>query len=98
MALDIYNINTNEHIFSLNDDQYGLLLNAFERYYQQTGLYIDQYGDLTMDIQQQKELFDSVAHCFCSDSSNAKQQIHVEFQKLLNHCILNNIVIRFLGD
>jgi len=98
MALDIYNINTGEHLFTLNDEQYDLFLNVFEHYYQRSGRYIDQYGNLTMGIPQQKELFESVIHCLCPDNDRTKQQIHAEFQKLLNHCICKNIVIRLLGD
>ena len=99
MPLDIYNLNTNEHIFALNDDLYDLLFSAFEHHYQQTGLFIDQYGDLTLDINQQKELLDSVSH-YLSAQTTIKQNNKplMEFLELLNDCIRNNIVIRFLGD
>jgi len=98
MPLDIYNLNTNERIFVLNDDLYDLLFSAFEHHYQRTGLFIDQYGDLTMDISQQQELLDSVLHYLCPNNDKTKQQNLMEFLELLNNCIRNNIVIRFFGD
>jgi hypothetical protein len=50
MALDIHKLDTNEHIFGIQDGQYNCLVDIFEQFSKMTGIYIDQYGKTDLNI------------------------------------------------
>jgi hypothetical protein len=50
MALDIHRLDTNEHIFGIEDGQYNCLKDIFEQFSRMTGVYIDQYGKTNLNI------------------------------------------------
>ena len=59
MALDFHRLDNNQYLFGLDNNDYNLLADIFETYKQRTGVFIDQYGDTELTIDNQK----SVSSC-----------------------------------
>lgn len=99
MALDIHtyeNGKMGEHLYSINDHVFAILLPCFERYTQRTGRFIDPYGDLPfsdgLDL-----LIQTVMTCI--DDENSKNQTAIfDFLTQLQKWHFDEQTIIFVGD
>jgi len=99
MALDIHKLENGkrgELLFQIDDAFYGVLYPAFEHFKQQTGLFVDPYGDLVF----------SSGHAVLLKSLEAShneveskdREAYDSFMNLLQNWEDTQIRIVFLGD
>jgi hypothetical protein len=101
MALDIHRIDTNEYIFSLNDERYNCLSVIFEQFGYRNGREIDPYGDTIIDngnIKLLIQLIDEYIQKTDLNKNKNQTSIILEFKGILNIFLEKNIALKFVGD
>jgi hypothetical protein len=101
MALDIHRLDNNEYLFGLDSSKYEHLFDIFESYLNWTGIYIDEYGDTKLAVENQKTLIKIIDKYVENTNINLdkKKTITIlEFRGMLNYFINSNISIELLGD
>ena len=101
MALDIHKLNNNEYILGLDDEYYSCLSPIFEQFKYSTGLYIDQYGDITLSVKNFQFLIKLIdKYVQNTDLNKDKHQTIkiLEFRGLLNMLIKYDIPVKLYGD
>ena len=102
MPFDVYHAVTGGILlYSLEDDQYNFLFDIFEEYYHQTGQYIDQYGDVTLDSSELKKLLSIIEKTLQKTESEGdiqQKNVMIEFKNFLDYYASQDISLRFLGD
>jgi len=101
MALDIHRPDTDEFIFSLNDERYNCLSVIFEWFEKPTGIYIDPYGDTILDVKCLSflaKLIDGYVHKTDLNLDKKRTSAILEFRGVLNIFIEKNVPLKFYGD
>ena len=101
MALDFHNNSTNEYLFALNDKELGHLETIFKQFTQHTGITIDPYEDMLLNVALQKTLVKQVdAYIDQNDLNQNKQQTLaiMEFRTRIEDYTVKNIDLKLLGD
>ena len=101
MALDFHKADNQEYLFGLDDTKYNNLDKIFTEYKNWTGIYIDQYSDAKLPIENQKLLLKIIDAYVNKANLNIDKQKTVdilEFRGLLVYFIEKNFDIEILGD
>ena len=101
MALDFHRLDNNEYVFGLNDQKYKHLEIVFNDFKQQTGIYIDPYGDTILTVQYQKMLEKIIDNYIIKEDLNNNKQKTIDiiaFKTLLDYLSNKNIDLKIMGD
>lgn len=101
MALDFHRLNNHEFLFKLDDKKYSNLNDIFTEYKHWTGVYIDQYGDTKLTVENQKTLVKITDIYIEKNNLNSDKQKTVdilEFRALMAFFSNKNCDIKILGD
>ena len=101
MALDFHRLDTNEHLFGLDDEQFDYLSEIFQAFTRWTGLVIDQYGDFKLTADNQKTLVRIIEKYVSQtdlDKDKQKTSVILEFKGILGFLSNRNIDLKLLGD
>ena len=101
MALDIHRLDNNEYILGLDDEYYNALETIFEQFKYSTSIFIDQYSDTKLNINNFKfliKLIDQYIEKTDLNKNKRKTILILEFRGLLNLLVKHNIPIKLIGD
>ena len=101
MALDIHRLDNNEYILGLDDEYYSCLSTIFDQFKYSTGLFIDQYGKITLSVKNFEFLIKLIDKYIQNTDLNKdkKQTVKIlEFRGLLNMLIKYDIPVKLYGD
>lgn len=101
MALDFHRLDNRAYLFGLDDKKYNNLDEIFTAYKNWTGIYIDQYGDSKLTIENQKMLVKIIDTYLDKTNLNTDKQKTIdilEFRALLRYFSEHKIDIEILGD
>ena len=101
MALDFYRKDNKEHLFVLDDNQFEYLIEIFNEFKYQTGLLIDQYGDLKLTIENQKliiKIIDNYIDKSDLNKNKAKTKTIIEFRTFLKNISKKEVELNLKGD
>lgn len=101
MALDFHRLDNGEYLFGLDDETYENLGEIFIEYKNWTGIYIDQYGNTKLTVENQKLLVKIIDIYVDKTNLNTdkKKTVDVlEFRALLKYFLDQNFSIKILGD
>ena len=101
MALDFHRLDNQEYLFGLNDKEYSNLYEIFTEYKHWTGIYIDQYSDTKLSVENQKTLIKIIDIYIEKTNLNLDKQKTInilEFRALMNYFSSKNLDIETLGD
>ena len=101
MALDFHRLDNQEYLFGLNNKEYSNLNEIFTEYKHWTGIYIDQYGDTRLSVENQKTLIKIIDIYIEKTNLNLDKQKTInilEFRALMNYFSSKNLDIETLGD
>ena len=101
MALDFHRLDNREYLFGLDDKKLKNLAEIFTEYKNWTGIYIDEYKDTKLTIENQKSLVRIIDIYIDKTNLNTDKQKIVdilEFRTLLNYFSGKNLDIKILGD
>lgn len=101
MALDFHRLDNHEYLFQLDDKKYSNLSEIFAEYKQWTGVFIDQYGDTILTVENQKIIIKIIDNYIEKNNLNSDKQKTVsilEFRTLMIFFSGKNCDIKILGD
>jgi hypothetical protein len=101
MALDFHRLDNREYLFGLDDKKYKNLEEIFNEYKNWTGIYIDEYGDTKLTIENLKIVLKIIDTYINKTNLNIDKQKTVdilEFRTLLKYFSEQNFDIEILGD
>ncbi|MHC0439192.1 hypothetical protein [Flavobacterium sp. 3-210] len=101
MALDFHRLDNDEYLFSLDDYKYNCLEIIFESYKNWTGIFIDQYSDNKLTIENQKTLIQIIDIYIKQTNLNLDKEktiAIIEFRGLLFFSLNKNCDLKILGD
>ena len=101
MALDFHRLDNREYLFGLDDKNYKNLDEIFTEFKNWTGIYIDEYGDTKLTIENQKIVLKIIDVYINKTNLNTDKQKTVdilEFRTLLKYFSDQNFDIEILGD
>ena len=101
MALDFYKSGTQEILFSLDDAQYDNLTEIIEAFRQRTGIFIDQYANMQLTVENQKTLITIIDQYIDKTDLNRdkkKTVIILQFRGLLLYFSNRNFDFKLVGD
>ena len=85
----------------LDDEYYNFLKTIFEQFKYSTGIFIDQYSDTKLSINNFKfliKLIDQYIEKTDLDKNKRKTILILEFRGLLNLLVKYNIPVKLIGD
>ena len=101
MVLDFHRLDNREYLFGLDDKKLKNLVEIFTEYKNWTGIYIDEYKDTKLTIENQKMLVKIIDTYIEKSNLNTDKQKTVdilEFRTLLNYFSGKNLNIEILSD
>ena len=101
MAIDFHRLDNRKYLFGLDDKKYKNLVEIFTEYKNWTGIYIDEYGDTKLTIENQKIVLKIIDTYIDKTNLNIDKQKTVdilEFSTLLKYFSDQNVDIEILGD
>ena len=101
MALDFHRLDNREYLFGLDDKNYKNLDEIFTEFKNWTGIYIDEYGDTKLTIENQKivlKIIDVYINKTNLKTDKQKTVDILEFRTLLKYFSDQNFDIEILGD
>ncbi|MBW1294144.1 hypothetical protein [Aquimarina litoralis] len=100
MALDFHRLDTNEYLFGVNDTEYAYLESIFIEFTQQTGIFIDPYGDTQLKVTHLKMIIQMIDTNLTTESNMDKEKTKViqEFRRKIAHFSDKGITLKALGD
>lgn len=101
MALDFHIIGSHQHLFAIEENDYSLLVDIFEKYYHYTGVYIAPYDDGRLyegNLKTLVKIIDDYVKITNLNQNKAKTTAILSFRGKLEFCIDNQWDLAILGD
>ena len=101
MALDFHTLDDKKYLFELNDNKYNNLVMIFHEFKHRTGIFIDQYRDAIITVENQLLLLKIIDQYIEKTNLNLDKQKTVdvlEMRGLLAYFSSHKIGLSLLGD
>ena len=101
MALDFHSLDDKKYLFELNDNKYNNLVMIFKEFKHRTGIFIDQYSDAIITVENQLLLLKIIDQYIEKTNLNQDKQKTVdilEIRGLLAYFSSHKVGLSLLGD